>query len=133
MEKISYKGIVFYRPDYDERSINRNKTLTSIKKKLIVRKPCEICGDVNYEADAHHEKYSDYLNVRWLCKPHHRTIHLIFDKFDYLTKNIKREKELIKKYPDDCWEVHLNTDQRKLSELLKLYSVDETDEYADLL
>lgn len=31
--------------------------------------PCEECG--NPHAEAHHEDYSQPLNVRWLCKLHH--------------------------------------------------------------
>lgn len=39
----------------------------------MVKQPCELCG--NEKAHAHHEDYSDRLNVRWLCSPCHRRLH----------------------------------------------------------
>lgn len=45
----------------------------AIKKGLLVRQPCEICGALR--VDAHHEDYSKPLQVRWLCRKHHRQRH----------------------------------------------------------
>jgi hypothetical protein len=39
----------------------------------LTRKPCEICGEAR--VDGHHEDYSRPLEVRWLCKLHHRQVH----------------------------------------------------------
>lgn len=37
------------------------------------RQPCEICGDNN--AEMHHVDYSKPLEVKWLCRKHHRELH----------------------------------------------------------
>jgi ribosomal protein S27AE len=44
-----------------------------IKAGNLIPKPCEICGDAT--VDAHHDDYSKPLNVRWLCRSHHRAHH----------------------------------------------------------
>ncbi len=37
------------------------------------RQGCEVCGrDV---VDAHHDRYDEPLNVRWLCRRHHVRLH----------------------------------------------------------
>lgn len=41
----------------------------AIRQGLIVRQPCERCGDEN--SQAHHEDYSKPLEVNWLCRTHH--------------------------------------------------------------
>lgn len=43
----------------------------------LVRRPCEICGK---GGEAHHDDYSEPLNVRWLCRSHHRLHHAAFGK-----------------------------------------------------
>lgn len=40
---------------------------------VLVQQPCEVCGDP--VTDAHHDDYSKPLDVRWLCKLHHRAQH----------------------------------------------------------
>lgn len=45
----------------------------AIKRGHLVRQPCEVCGDARVEA--HHDDYSQPLNVRWLCPSHHRDHH----------------------------------------------------------
>lgn len=39
----------------------------------LVRKPCEVCGDV--KSKGHHENYSKPLEVVWLCQTHHHRRH----------------------------------------------------------
>ena len=34
---------------------------------------CEVCGAV--KVDAHHDRYDEPLNVRWLCRSHHVKLH----------------------------------------------------------
>lgn len=34
--------------------------------------PCEVCGA---PAEAHHDDYGRLLDVRWLCRSHHRRLH----------------------------------------------------------
>jgi hypothetical protein len=44
-----------------------------IKRGLLIKYPCEVCGDVNVEA--HHDDYTKTYDVRWLCFKHHRLHH----------------------------------------------------------
>ena len=40
---------------------------------LLERHACEVCG---IEAvDAHHDRYDEPLQVRWLCRQHHTRLH----------------------------------------------------------
>lgn len=45
----------------------------AVKKGLIIKKPCEVCDDK--KAVGHHDDYFKPLEVRWLCKIHHREQH----------------------------------------------------------
>lgn len=49
------------------------KVTDAIKTGRLVRKPCEVCGEV--KSQAHHSDYRKYLDVRWLCFKHHRELH----------------------------------------------------------
>lgn len=55
------------------KAIVRNKTMMRIKRGLLIRYPCEVCGDTKVEA--HHDDYSKTYDVRWLCFKHHREHH----------------------------------------------------------
>lgn len=46
---------------------------SAIKRGLLVRLPCSICGDI--KSDAHHEDYTKPLDVVWLCVTHHKLLH----------------------------------------------------------
>lgn len=37
------------------------------------KQPCEVCGAK--VVDAHHDRYDEPLNVRWLCRSHHTQLH----------------------------------------------------------
>ena len=80
MKEIIFEGKVFKEPDFINEKIFNNKTRYAIKNKTLVRQPCEICG--NKDVFAHHETYSDYLNVRWLCRSHHLKLHAIFRRLN---------------------------------------------------
>lgn len=43
-----------------------------IRRGLITKKPCVICGD---KAQMHHEDYSKPLEVIWYCRKHHLEYH----------------------------------------------------------
>jgi ribosomal protein S27AE len=51
----------------------RFKTYYAIKSGKLIRKPCEICGELKVQA--HHDDYSKTYDVRWLCWKHHREFH----------------------------------------------------------
>lgn len=45
----------------------------AVRRGLIKRGVCEVCGSAR--AEAHHEDYSAPLEVRWLCRLHHFRLH----------------------------------------------------------
>lgn len=53
-----------------------SKVKRAVYNGVLVRKPCEICGEI--KSDAHHEDYSKPLVVRWLCRKHHIREHSPF-------------------------------------------------------
>jgi hypothetical protein len=44
-----------------------------IKRGKIVRKPCEVCGEL--KSEPHHADYDKPLEVIWLCRKHHLELH----------------------------------------------------------
>ncbi len=53
--------------------LTRSKTRYLIKKGIIIKLPCEVCG--LKEVQAHHDNYNDAFNVRFLCAEHHKEYH----------------------------------------------------------
>lgn len=51
----------------------RTNARRAIREGRLFREPCEVCGAA--EVHAHHDDYSQPLNVRWLCPAHHRDHH----------------------------------------------------------
>lgn len=54
------------------RSIVRRMVYLAIKAGLLTRQPCTECG--NPQSEAHHDDYTKPLDVRWLCRAHHRAV-----------------------------------------------------------
>ena len=52
----------------------REATARRIKAGLLIKQPCEVCGEHN-NIQAHHDDYNDAMNVRWLCSCHHAEHH----------------------------------------------------------
>lgn len=52
----------------------RNYLNSLIRKGLIKREGCYICGEME-NVEAHHDDYSKPLEVEWLCKKHHAEHH----------------------------------------------------------
>ena len=52
----------------------RLEVAKAVRMGKLTRRPCEICGTMN-ELHAHHDDYSQPLEVRWLCEPHHKALH----------------------------------------------------------
>jgi hypothetical protein len=55
------------------RAAVRRFTRSNIKYGVLKRKPCEVCGAE--EVEAHHDNYEKALDIRWLCRQHHREYH----------------------------------------------------------
>lgn len=58
----------------NSRAARAHRTVArAISKGELQRLPCEVCGEP--KSEAHHDDYSDALNVRWLCRKHHKEHH----------------------------------------------------------
>lgn len=53
---------------------SHSATRSAIRRGLITRQPCAVCGA--RETDAHHPNYLHPLEVRWLCRVHHKRLHV---------------------------------------------------------
>lgn len=62
-----------YKTEFAPKIAAKNAIWSNLLTGKIVRKPCEECG--NEITDAHHDDYSEPLNVRWLCRRHHAKWH----------------------------------------------------------
>ena len=51
----------------------QRKAQRAKKNGILIPQPCEFC--LNKEVVMHHDDYSKPLEIRWLCKIHHRKIH----------------------------------------------------------
>jgi hypothetical protein len=65
--RLTYKEL--YAPKIAAGNAIRSQILTG----RVAKQPCEVCGDE--KADAHHDDYAKPLDVRWLCRKHHRQWH----------------------------------------------------------
>lgn len=69
---------------HPEKHAARRAATNAIYAGLLIKQPCEKCGDP--EVEAHHDDYSKPLVVRWLCTTHHAEHHVA-----------ERERELLSK------------------------------------
>lgn len=60
-------------PEQRKRDIARSMSRMYVKRGLIARLPCQLCGDP--AAQRHHPDYDRPLLIVWLCKNHHRAVH----------------------------------------------------------
>jgi len=71
------------KPGYERRRDQKNKwrwkdlvrdeTERLVKKGIIKKKPCRVCG--SDKSHAHHSDYSNPYKVDWLCQSHHMKLH----------------------------------------------------------
>ena len=59
-------------PEQKKRANARSKVKTYVRRGIITKGPCEVCGA---KAEAHHEDYNKPLEVTWLCRKHHLEHH----------------------------------------------------------
>ena len=67
--EASKRSRIKHTDHYESRAI----TNTAIRKGVIKRLPCEVCGEE--KSQAHHPDYSKPLEIKWLCHLRHRAIH----------------------------------------------------------
>jgi hypothetical protein len=56
-----------------EKYTARNRVAEALRKGVLTRLPCAICGCT--KSEAHHKDYSKVLDVTWLCRKHHSEEH----------------------------------------------------------
>ena len=66
------------RQKWPHKYIARQEVLKALRKRILIKKPCEVCGELRVEA--HHDDYSKPLEVIWLCKKHHEERDLLLEK-----------------------------------------------------
>lgn len=69
------KSAAWDRPKVDNKVAAKanNAVAAAVKKGELIKIPCEVCGEI--KSEAHHEDYEKPLEVRWLCRKHHRQRH----------------------------------------------------------
>jgi hypothetical protein len=60
---------MYYKRRYPEKCAARKEVWKAIRKGILTKKPCLVCGKA--EVHAHHPDYSKPLDVLWLCRKHH--------------------------------------------------------------
>jgi hypothetical protein len=65
-----------YRRRHPEKIIAQNRLNHAVRKGIVKRAPCEVCGTTD-RVHAHHRSYApeDWFNVRWLCFVCHKLEH----------------------------------------------------------
>lgn len=61
-------------PDYRRKHAAHTYIHNRLKRGLMTRGACEVCGDP--DTQAHHDDYDKPGEVRWLCRTHHVQHHL---------------------------------------------------------
>lgn len=68
------------RPKYSELSDDEKKKSNAraylkeyVRRGIVKKHPCEVCG--NEKSEGHHLNYKYPLVVKWLCKKHHIELH----------------------------------------------------------
>ena len=68
-------------------------TVNAIRKGILKKEPCEVCG--NEKVDTHHPDYKKPMLVKWLCRKHHMELHRNLNTQKIL-KMLPRKKRLFK-------------------------------------
>jgi len=72
---------------------------SAVKRGLLVPGPCEVCG--TEPADGHHDDYDRPMEVRWLCRQHHRQEHAKAKSGGEASPD-KEHSDLYPRPPSDC-------------------------------
>jgi hypothetical protein len=71
------KVVKNYRAKDPARAKAQKISSNAIMTGKLISQPCEVCG--NSKTDGHHDDYSKPLEVRWLCRKHHKEVHRKID------------------------------------------------------
>jgi len=63
------------RAKHPEKVNASNAVARAVRRGLLKKQPCEVCG-TEIRVEAHHPDYTKPLEVKWLCRVHHREEHL---------------------------------------------------------
>jgi len=91
-----------------EKSVARGVSDYALSCGRLVKQPCETCNTTK-NVQKHHEDYSKPLDVRWLCKPHHKKRHEEMMIECQQCNWVGKEAELTMPHSDsppicpDCW------------------------------
>lgn len=66
------KKIYRLRPSVRKKDNARSLLDAAVRRKEISITPCDVCGDD--EVQAHHNDYDKPLEIRWLCRLHHKAV-----------------------------------------------------------
>lgn len=66
--------VALWRKKHSVKAKAHFRVSNAIRDQKLMRQPCEVCG--HPKAQAHHDDYSQPLNVRWLCTTHHAEHHV---------------------------------------------------------
>ena len=61
------------RKNHPEKYKTATAVSNAIRNGKLIKQPCEKCGDIKVQA--HHEDYSKPLDVAWLCRKCHLSLH----------------------------------------------------------
>lgn len=77
-DKVAYRER--FQARYPEKAAAHKAVQDAVRAGRLTRQPCEVCGAP--KAHAHHDSYAPEhrLDVRWLCRPHHRAWHEVNDR-----------------------------------------------------
>ena len=67
-----------WRANHPEKRIAHQAVQTAIRNGSLKKQPCEVCG-TEVRIHAHHDDYTNVLNVNWLCHSHHMERHTMLE------------------------------------------------------
>ncbi|MDH2329040.1 hypothetical protein QCN27_19515 [Cereibacter sp. SYSU M97828] len=79
---MAFKGVCMLKSDTRQTHWRRANPLKysahlavqqALNSGKLIKGLCEVCGAAT--VDAHHDRYDQPLNVRWLCRRHHVKLH----------------------------------------------------------
>ena len=70
----NYRYKLHQKEKFPERVRARDLLIHAVMAGRVLKESCRVCGEL--KSEAHHEDYARPLDVVWLCRTHHRELHL---------------------------------------------------------